>query len=433
MKKIAWGVCVAVILFAALVVGYRLFAPVRSAPTTSPVAVNSSADGTEAARQGFLYGRITTVDGAVYEGRLRWGDQEEAFWGHYFNGTKDQNTWAAYVPSERLPKERRPIGVFGFEIAQREREADLTRPFMVRFGDITRIEAGVADVRVTLKSGTVFVLDRLEAGDIDDNVRVWDERRGVVDLDSLRIRTIEFRPPTQPIAGPYPLHGTARTQQGDFTGFLQWNREASVGSDTLDGYTAEGPRSLRFDAITSIARHGDDGSRVTLTDGREIVLSESRDVGRGNRGIYVEDPRYGRVLVSWEAFERVDFSPGGSGPAYRDFPPGSRLTGSVTTRSGRRLAGRLVFDLDESETVETLDAPIRGVDYTIPFGLISSILPSGRVGLHDGEELRLERSGDLGEDNAGMLIFVDGRRNPEYVPWGDVERVDLDRPRITDQ
>ena len=30
--------------------------------------------------------------------------------------------------------------------------------------------------------------------------------------------------------------------------------------------------------------------------------------------------------------------------------------------------------------------------------------------------------------NAGLLIFVDGRKRPEYVPWTDVEQVELDRP-----
>jgi len=143
------------------------------------------------------------------------------------------------------------------------------------------------------------------------------------------------------------------------------------------------------------------------------------------------------VLISWDAFERVDFSPGDSGPAYGDFPPGRPLTGSVTTRADRRLAGRLVYDLDESETTETLDAPSQGVDYTIPFGLIASIVPPGREGrgaqlarvtLQNGEELQLERTGDLGKGNAGMLIFVDGRQPPEYVPWTDVEQVDFERP-----
>ena len=93
--------------------------------------------------------------------------------------------------------------------------------------------------------------------------------------------------------------------------------------------------------------------------------------------------------------------------------------------------------IDESETTETLDAPFQGVDYTIPFGLIASIVPPGAeqrgaqrasVTLHDGEELQLELAGDLGDGNAGMLVFVDGPQRPEYVRWTDVERLDLDRP-----
>jgi hypothetical protein len=240
-----------------------------------------------------------------------------------------------------------------------------------------------------------------------------------------------------------------RTRQGDFTGFVQWNRQQCVGSDEFVGRTVVGELRQRFDTIRSIARRSRDSLLVTLLDGRELKLAGSREGRYGRLGIYVDDPRYGRVLVSWDAFERLDFSdfrpgapgtPGDTGPAYGDFPPGSPLTGSVTTRAGRRLAGRLVYDLDESETTETLDAPSQGVDYTIPFGLIASIVSPGRemrgaqharVTLHDGEELQLERTGDLGEGNAGMLIFVDGsdgRGRPEYVPWTDVEQVDFDRP-----
>ena len=197
----------------------------------------------------------------------------------------------------------------------------------------------------------------------------------MVDLDSAAIRTIELLPTARLGDAPARLHGTVRTRKGDFTGFLQWDREECVGSDELDGHTAQGELGLRFDTIRSIARHAGDSSLVTLLDGREMVLSDTREVGHENRGMYVDDRRYGRVLVSWEAFERVDFSPGGSGPAYDDFPRGRPLTGSVTTRAGRRVAGRLVYDLDESEITETLDAPSQGVDYTIPFGLIASIVP----------------------------------------------------------
>ena len=432
----------------ALVAGYRaLEQDIDSTAATSPAITPSTAE----AHPSFLHGRITTVGGTTYEGRLRFGGDEETFWGNYFNGFKDENPWAAQVPTERLPKEGRSVEIFGLEISRGERQIDLGRPFMARFGDIARIDAigdGVRavlergidyapDLRVTLKSGTVFDLDRFEADDFADGLRVWDGKRGVVDLGEHQIRTIEFLSLAQRGDVPDRLYGTVHTRHGTFTGFLQWDREETLGHDELVGHTADGELGLRFDTIRSIARHSPGSSLVTLLDGREVVLSDTRKVGHGNRGIYVDDRRYGRVLVSWDAFECLDFSPGGSGPSYGDFPPGRALTGSVTTRAGRRLAGRLVYDLDESETTETLDAPSQGVDYTIPFGLVASIVLPGReeraagrarVTLQSGEELHLERTGDLGEGNAGILIFVDGRKRPEYASWADVEQVAFDRP-----
>ncbi len=406
--------------------------PAAPSPAATPSTTSSAAE----TRPGFLYGRITTRGGATYEGRLRFGGDQEAFWGDYFNGVKEENPWVSHVPPERLARERHPIDIFGVKIGQTQRPLEVGRPFMAPFGDIGRIEAHGRDVRVTLKSGTVFELNRMDASDFDDGVRVWDGRRGVVNLDSLWIRTIELLP-TPPLGGaPSRLHGTVRTMQGDFTGFVGWNRQNYVGTDELDGRTAEGRMSLRFDTIRSIARLPRDSSLVTLSDGREIALSDTAEVGDGNRGIYVDDQRYGRVLVSWDAFERVDFNPGESGPAYDDFPPGRPLTGSVTTRAGGRLAGRLVYDLDESETTETLDAQQQGVHYTIPFGRIASIVPlepdargahRATVVLHGGEELQLEGTSDVGQNHGGVLVFSLGRERPEYVRWEEVQKIDFDQ------
>lgn len=407
------------------------------APATPTLTASTPSTAVAEAHPSFLYGRITLTDGATYEGRLRFGQHQEAFWGDYFNGFKQQNPWATHVPPERLRKEPHPIKIFGITIAKREEKIDLVRPFMARFGDITRIELLGKNVRVTLKSGTVFDSDWYSSNDLDDGVRVWDRSRGVLDFGPRRVRAIEFLPADAAGAVPQQLHGTVRTRQGDFTGFVQWNRNKGVGTDELSGRSANGNLSLRFDTLRSIARHSSDSSLVTMLDGREIILSGSREVGKENLGIYVDDRRYGRVLISWDAFERLDFSPGDSGPVYGDFPPGQPLTGSVTTRDGRHLTGRLVYDLDESETTETLDAPSQGVDYTILFGLIASIVLPGseervtqhaKVTLHNGEEMQLECRGDLGEGNPGLLIFGEGSQSPEYVPWTDVERVDLHRP-----
>ena len=365
------------------------------------LGVGSRAAGQDVADGDVIHGRVTTDNGAIYEGRLRFGGDEEAAWGNYFNGVKDGNPWADYVPREQLI-EVVPVEIFGVGIGSRERQIGLGRPFMARFGDIARIDASGRDLRVSLKTGTVFELDRFSADDYADGVRIWDAGRGVVDLDEWQIQSIELLSAPSPEAAPELLHGTVRTRHGDFTGFVQWNRKQCVVSDVLGGDTADGELGLPFGAIRSIARRSSDSVLVTLDDGREIVLSDTREIGPGSHGIYIDDERYGRVLISWDVFERLDFSPGGVGPAYDDFPAGFPITGRVLTRFGRQLAGRLVYDLDESETTETLDAPWQGVDYTIPFGLVASIelpglervgLPHARVSLHGGEELELERSG----------------------------------------
>jgi hypothetical protein len=400
---------------------------------TSPPIAHSAQEATVPVAQahaGFLYGRITTVDGATHEGRLRWGGDQEAFWTDHFNGAKNNNPWAAHLPTDPSPFE-----IFGFKIGGQQ--PNLNRLFMARFGDIVRIEARVWTVRVTLKSGTVVDLDRNATGDIDDGVRVWAAGHEAIDLDARRIRLIDFLPTAPLDSAPTRLHGTVRTRKGDFTGFIQWDQQDSVGTDMLDGRGDAGEHRLHYDTIRSIARHSRDKALVALVDGRELVLSNSREFGPSNRGIHVDDRRYGRVLITWDAFERVDFSPrDSSGPAYRDFPAGQRLTGSVETRDGRRLAGRLVYDFDESETTETFDGQFQGVDYNIPFRLITSIVPAARDGggdqrgtllLHGGEELPLDRDGDFADRNLGLLVFVDGGERPQYVPWNNVVRIDLDR------
>jgi hypothetical protein len=82
-----------------------------------------------------------------------------------------------------------------------------------------------------------------------------------------------------------------------------------------------------------------------------------------------------------------------------------------------------------------MDAPSQGVNFNIPFERIASIaLPAAdqrgaqraTVTLHTGERIHLEYSGDLGEENAGVLVFTDGApRQPAYVPWSEVERIAL--------
>jgi hypothetical protein len=307
-SKIAGLAVVAVLVLIALAAVDRALKPdtervVPKTPAITPATPQSAAGAQPEpdTYQGFIYGRITTIDGTTLTGRLRWGGgNEEAFWGDYFNGAKHENPWVAQVPAGAVPKERQPIEIFGFKVAERERKVNLGRQLMTPFGEIARIEARGLLVRVTLKSGAVFDLDRSEASDFDDDLRVWNGSGGIVNLNSLRIVSIELLP--TPALGELPtrLHGTVRTRQGEFAGFLQWDRDECLGPDELDGNAAHERVSVRFDTIRSIARRTPEGVLVTLLDGRELALSGTNDVDAGNRGVYVDDLRYGRVLVSWK-------------------------------------------------------------------------------------------------------------------------------------
>ncbi len=458
---------------------------------------------------GFIYGRVATDDGSVFEGRIRWGTDEEALWTHYFNGAKSDNPWVAALREEERPTERRAVGLLGVEVVGWDREVDLARPFMVRFGDLARIEPRGRALDVTLRSGTTVHLDRFGADDLADGLQVWDTERGRVELDEWSVVSIDFMSPAAAVQGPPPLRGTVRAGSSTFTGLIQWNRQQSLRDDELRGESDAGETTFTFAEIRSIERSGPEAVRITTVAGELSELSGTRSTGLDHRGVYVDDARFGRVLVSWQAFDRVDFADRGEAgnpdaadrtsarptgvvaPAYHDFEVGHALAGTVATRHGEVLRGRLVFDLDESETTETLDAPAGGIDYTIPFALVRSITrmngsttrpdgstarpgasttrpdglttrpdgstarpdgsikrpdgstarpdgsttrPDGstplvRIELADGRTLDVEPEGDVGPDNAGVLVFADDDGPATYVPWADVGRIEFSLDR----
>lgn len=225
------------------------------------------------------------------------------------------------------------------------------------------------------------------------------------------------------------LYGTVETREGQFQGYIQWDQDECMSTDVLDGDTEDGDVSIRMGSIASIERISSRRSLVTLKDGRELRLEGSNDVNEDNRGIMVEDSRYGRATVSWDAFDRVTFSdPPNSGRSYNDFPALGELAGTVTDMDGREYTGRIVFDLDEAEGWEMMNGEMDGITFDIPMARVRSVEPQrrgfSRIELDSGETLELEESHDVGDDNSGVLIFDDGR-DPTYIPWEEVERIDF--------
>lgn len=385
--------------------------------------------------QGFLYGRITTRSDTVYEGRLRWNGKEEAFWGDFFNASKDDLPYLKHLPAEER-RRRQSVEVFGVPTGLHWGSVDNQgRQLGARFGDLRRILVGKGDEAtvVVLKSGA---RSQVSGGSNDlgsgTEIAVWDRQAGEVRVRWNEIRAIDFLPVPVGLEVPvFRLRGTVQTTEGTFRGYIQWDQDECLSSDELDGTAGDGNVSLQMGTIRSIATESRASSKVVLRDGRTLVVSGTNDVDASNRGIYVSDARFGRVLIPWSAFRRLDFDPpGDSGPAYTDFRPGRPLFGKVTTAQGKTYRGRLVYDADETETVETLDGSRRDIEYSIPFARIAFLLPektnSSRVVLKGGQELRLENTADVGRDNAGVLVFERGQQKPRYIRWEDVRRIDFE-------
>lgn len=398
----------------------------RVAAVGALAALAVPAASTAADTSGFLYGRVITSND-TYEGRLRW-DDEEAFWGDLFNGAKDDLPYVDEAP--RRARKREPLRVFGITIGSRAGRWSTGRQAVVRFGDLEAIEPHRGDhATLFLKGGSTLELDG-GSNDIGADIVVWDRSRGRISIDWDRIDRIELLPtPGDLQVDATRLQGIVKTDAGTFEGFVQWDSEECLSTDILDGESDDGDLEIPMGNIRRIERRSRSSSIVTLNDGHEMTLSGTNDVNHSIRGILVEDPRWGRVEVSWDAFESFEArDPSSSGPAYETFEPSSALHGTVRTAHGDEHRGQIVFDLDEVETWEMLNGDYRDVAYNIPFAMIQSIEPVGshasRVTLTSDLSVELEDSVDVGDDNAGILI-LDGSRST-YVAWDDIDRITFD-------
>ena len=391
----------------------------------TPISLGST--GSTAA-EGFLYGTVETDGGRRYTGILRWGD-EEAFWDDLFNGTKSKLPYIDRLPEDR--RKRREIKVFGLRISYDWDEEAMGRQFVARFGDLQEIRPLSGDkVDVKMKSGTVYRLDG-GSNDIGATIRVQDPDVGDVEIEWKKIERIEFaaapaslRPEAQ------RLFGEVVTEDGVFRGFVQWDSQECLSTDKLDGDSEDGKLSLEMGKIRSIEKKSRSSSTIELKDGRKLDLRGTNDVDSSIRGILVEDERFGRVKICWDSFRHVDFRTGpGSGRPYSDYKPGAPLRGTVTDHDGKNWKGRLVFDLDETESWEMLNGDRHGVEYDLPMEMVRSIEPrdedTSTVVLREGRELRLEDSQDVSEANAGIVVIPEGGATERYVPWVQVQRIDF--------
>jgi len=377
---------------------------------------------------GYLYGTIETSSGNTYTGLLRWG-REEAFWDDHFNASKLDEPATGRLPKEYRHRPRR-VEVFGLEVSGPWEHAWSQRQLVVRFGDLKEIRPHGDDrAELVLRNGDTM---RIEGGsnDLGGKITVWDDSVGKIDVDWDRIRTIRFAP-TPAAARPegQRLAAKVRTSVGEFSGYLQWDKEEALTVDLLDGDTDDGDVSIPMGKIRAIERRSRRSSRVELLDGRVLELSGTNDVNSSIRGVVVEDSRFGRVEIPWDVFERADIDVAkDSGRSYGDYPALGAIAARVKSRDGKVREGHIAFDLDETYLWEMLDGSQDDVEYHIPFYRVKKLRPLGtrrtEVELDNGQKLRLEGETDVGEDNAGIAL-LDGADSGAYVPWEDVEEIEV--------
>ena len=391
-------------------------APVVEAPAAARAQSGAAA--------GFLYAQAVLLNGKTYEGRLRF-DDEEAFWGDYFNSSKEPPAYLRDAPNRGgVHRVEKVLGIPLFDHTE-----EWGRQFVVRFGDLEKIEvSGGGRASVFLKGGMELEI-RGGSNDLGGEIVIWDKAEGETRIDWRKLRTLRFLPtPPSLTAAEKRFYGKLKTTTGELTGFIQWDQEECLSTDVLSGNVRGKDRDVQLGELKAIERQGDD-SRFLFRDGHEEVLGGTNDVDDSNRGIWVDDARFGRVLVNWDAFVRLDIEdPPTSGPAYTDYGPTRPLEGKVKLKDGKVHQGQIIYDLDEAYGWEMLDGQDGELEYSIPFGMVAKIKPAAdtaEVTLKNGQKLHLGNTHDVDDGNAGLLVGNEiGKR--VYLAWKDVDSIELD-------
>jgi hypothetical protein len=397
--------------------------------------------------EGFIYGKVTTIDNKVYEGPLRWG-KEEIYWVDIFNAGKEENKNLRFLSSRERDELydrqhswngnwngntwRRWVG--WVDNSNNNYDNDFEHQFACQFGELkTIIPSGRKYVDVEMQNGDKFTLKGEGYNDVGLDIKIMDPELGETEITWGRIEKIEFMKTPKTIANKFgkPLYGTVEAFGGTFTGYIQWDHDERLSTDKLDGDADDGDVSIEFAKITSIERRGG-SSFVVLKSGRELRLDGSNDVDNSNRGIIIMNKDLVAVDVPWREFEKVTFKENNTSSltGYETFSSQRELSGVLETQSGKKISGKIVFDLDEEFSYELLQGKKGDLEFVTPFRNIKKIEPLSStrcsIELKSGQKITLDDAQDVNERNQGVLVFASKNAEPVYVPWEDVKTIDLE-------
>ena len=380
---------------------------------------------------GFMYGKIYTATN-TYEGQIRWGN-EEAFWTDFFNASKKSS--GSYKKLVSVDKKEESSWLdFDWDILSIWENQATVHQFSCQFGDIKELEIiNKNNARIQFKNGLQMEVNGEGYNDIGTKVQVLDKELGWTSINWDKIQKVEFSsiPKGSSHLAMSPLYGTVETNRKEkFTGYIQWDHDERVSTDKLDAESDDGKISVPFSEVISIEKRSS-GSDVVFKSGRQLYLTGTNDVDLDNKGVIVLQPGKGMVDIPWSAFKKVSFAAAASsGPAYESFTTPKQLSGTVLLYDAKEVSGKMIFDLDETLDVETLEGKDNDIEYTIPFRNIKSIKPKNSdysiIELKNGETLLLGDGRDVSAQNDGIIIMVKGKKEPTHLRWKNIEQIIFD-------
>ena len=381
--------------------------------------------------KGLIYGKVTTFD-RVYEGLIRWED-EEAFWFDHFNAAKVKNEYYEKIRSENRPAKSTDWSDFNWDFSSiwEDKYSNTIHQFTAQFGDLKMIEnTGRDQITVLLKNNLEIRLSGQGYNDVGATLIMEENELGEIKIRWDRIDKIEFKeaPASTRVKNRIPIYGKVETyRKGTFIGYIQWDKDERLAFEKLDGDDRNVDVSIPFSDIKYIEKDGD-GCNVELKSGKEYYLTNSNDVDSDNRGIIMTVPDVGKIEIPWKYFRNATLmSPPNFGPSYGAYSHPEGLFGTVYTVDEKRFQGKIIFDIDEAWELEILEGMDDGVEYQIPFRNIKSIQPKNynfsMVKLKNGDQILLGDSRDVSDSNDGLLIYANPNAKPEYIAWSKVAEI----------
>ena len=199
-----------------------------------------------------IYGKITTVDGDVFEGLIRW-DKNEASWVDVLDGTKDIPRKNRKKSKSYKSRSRRDgIEIFGVRIGSNNTYFSDGAQSGIRFGHIKSFEVtGDNEILITLKSGEELELSN-GSTDIGTDIReiiIEDLQEGEIELEWDDLESVEFfeDKSNEKSALGERLYGTLTTRRGDeYTGVIGWDFDEALSHDILNGEHKNRSKKIKF-------------------------------------------------------------------------------------------------------------------------------------------------------------------------------------------